>query len=211
VFSRAAHAVVRDCLGRLAERIDMVGEEYLTPGATPAQFQATAAAVQQAGAELILNTLDGTASESFFAALSQRGVAPEQVPSLSFRLTENDLHLFGASAVRVGDCAVAGYFQTVDRPSNTLFVERFRRQYGPNRVLSDPMEAAYCGVHLWAQAAARAGDAGPASVRAALPGLQLVAPGADVTVAADLHLGKIIRVGRINAQAQLDVVLELSP
>ena len=43
---------------------------------------------------------------------------------------------------------------------------------------------------------------------AALAGLRFHAPGADITLAADLHADKVVRIGRINAQGQFDVVFE---
>jgi hypothetical protein len=48
----------------------------------------------------------------------------------------------------VGDYAVWNYFQSLSRPQNIAFVDRYRARYGPHRVTSDPMEAAYIGVNL---------------------------------------------------------------
>ena len=48
----------------------------------------------------------------------------------------------------VGDYAAWNYFQTIDRPENRRFVERFRARYGQQRAISDPMEATYFGVPL---------------------------------------------------------------
>ena len=54
----------------------------------------------------------------------------------------------------VGDYAAWDYFQSIDRPENREFVRKFKALYGPDRVTSDVIEAAYCSVHLWAQAVA---------------------------------------------------------
>ena len=39
------------------------------------------------------------------------------------------------------------------------FTRAFAKRFGPDRVISGPMEAAYAGVHMWAQAVRNAGRA----------------------------------------------------
>ncbi|MBL9008710.1 MAG: transporter substrate-binding protein [Myxococcales bacterium] len=48
------------------------------------------------------------------------------------------------------------------------FARRFHRKYGEHRVVSDGMEAAYYGVHLWAQAVRAAGSENTRAVRQVL-------------------------------------------
>ncbi len=52
----------------------------------------------------------------------------------------------------VGDYAAWDYFQSIDRPENREFVQRFKASNGADRVTSDVIEAAYNSVYLWAQA-----------------------------------------------------------
>ena len=52
----------------------------------------------------------------------------------------------------VGDYAAWNYFESVPGEVNRLFVLSFKKRYGQNRVTDDPMEAAYFGVYLWANA-----------------------------------------------------------
>ena len=54
----------------------------------------------------------------------------------------------------VGDYA-AWNCRSVDSEDNRRFVEALRRRMGPGTTASDPMEAAYLGVHLWAHAVLR--------------------------------------------------------
>ena len=106
-----------------------------------------------------------------------------------------------------GDYAAWNYFMAIDTPENAGFVGRFRARYGPQRVTSDPIEAAYVGVHLWAKAAAKAGDAEPLAVRPALAGLEFKAPGGPVRVDPENgHLWKVSRVARIDEAGQFHVV-----
>ena len=46
---------------------------------------------------------------------------------------------------------------------NRRFVEALRRRMGPGTTASDPMEAAYLGVHLWAHAVQEAGTTATAA------------------------------------------------
>ena len=58
------------------------------------------------------------------------------------------------AAAMSGDYAAWNYFQSIDSEENKKFVASFRKKYGPQRVVTDPMESSYFGVKLWAQAVA---------------------------------------------------------
>jgi len=57
----------------------------------------------------------------------------------------------------VGNYVAGNYFQSLERPENRKFIQAVKKRYGPERVTTGPMEAAYSGVHLWAQAVRQAG------------------------------------------------------
>jgi urea transport system substrate-binding protein len=69
------------------------------------------------------------------------------------------------------------------------------------------MEAAYSGVHLWAQAVGKAGDATPAEVRKAIDGQSFAAPGGLVYVDGETrHTWKPVRVGKVRRDGQFAIV-----
>jgi urea transport system substrate-binding protein len=107
----------------------------------------------------------------------------------------------------LGDYAVWNYFQSLDRPANRAFVEKFRSRYGRQRVTADPMEAGHLGVQLWAQAVeTAAGDYVPA-IREALRHQSFDAPGAPVRVDPEnQHIWKTMRLGRIVDGGQFNIV-----
>src|SRR4029079_1163472 len=106
-----------------------------------------------------------------------------------------------------GDYAAWNYFQSIDSPKNRDFVSRFRAKYGADRVLSDPMEAAYIGVHLWAQAVRSAKTDDVVAIRAAIKEQSFDAPEGMVRVDPDTqHTAKFIRIGRISEQDRFEVV-----
>ena len=99
--------------------------------------------------DLILNTVVGDRNIPLCRTLRATGATPGKLPTIYFSVGEVELRHFADREI-VGDYAAWNYFQSLDRPQNKRFVSRFRQRYGPQRVLSDPMEAAYLGVHLGA-------------------------------------------------------------
>src|SRR5262249_23378295 len=128
---------------------EVVGEEYLLLGGVDASD--IVKTIQASQPDVILNTINGDSNVAFFRSLRAAGVTSAQIPTISFSISEEELSNLSPKDVQ-GDYAAWNYFQSIDSPRNQDFVGRFRAKYGADRVLSDPMEAAYIGVHLWAQA-----------------------------------------------------------
>ena len=107
----------------------------------------------------------------------------------------------------VGDYAAWDYFQSIDRPENRQFVERFQKRYGADRVTSDVIEAAYNSVHLWAQAVIEAETDEVADVIKAIRRQSLNAPEGIVSVDDETqHTWRPVYVGRIRGDGQFDLV-----
>lgn len=202
VFPRTAGEIIRMRLASLGGEV--CGEEYVPLGQT--DFKAIADAIAAAKPQVILNTLNGDSNYAFFEALRAAGVTPGRIPTVSFSIAEDELRSLGISGM-AGDYCAWNYFQSVDTPENRAFVARFRAMYGAGRVTDDPMEAAYVGVRLWAEAARVAGSETPLAVRAAIRGRSIVAPEGPVTIdGATQHAHKTVRIGRIRSDGQFDVV-----
>jgi urea transport system substrate-binding protein len=202
VFPRTANAIIKDQLTALGGEI--VGEEYILLGS---QDVADAVAkIVAAEPDVILNTINGDSNIPFFRALRMAGISPEQIPTMSFSIGEAELGKFEDNSMQ-GDYACWSYFQGVDTPENRKFVKRFKRRYGRNRVTSDPLEAAYFGVNLWAQAVRSAGSPDAGQVRRALAGQSFDAPEGLVHIDGNNnHCWKFVRIGRVGAQGQFDEV-----
>ena len=95
---------------------------------------------------------------------------------------------------------------------NDEFVAKFRAKYGPRRVTSDPLEAGYFGIYLWKQAVEDAGNlkSGPVGSDDILKAIRRQSWNAPEGVVyldpESLHTWKVVRVGRIRADGQFDVV-----
>jgi urea transport system substrate-binding protein len=143
---------------------------------------------------------------AFFRALRKAGLTPDRVPTISFSITEEELSNLGARDT-AGDYAAWSYFQSVDRPQNHAFVRRVQARYGPQRLTSDPMEAAYAGVYLWSQAVQKAGRDEAGAIRQAIKGQSLDAPEGGVRIDPDnLHTWKTVRIGQISEDGRFKVV-----
>jgi urea transport system substrate-binding protein len=202
VFPRAANAIIRDQVAGLGAEI--VGEAYLPLGS--ADVTDVVRQVVAARPEAILNTTNGDSNVALFRALRAAGVTPDQTPTVSFSISEVELGSLSTKDL-VGDYAAWSYFQSVDRPQNRAFVKRFQAKYGEQRVISDPMEAAYFGVHLWSQAVKEAGDENVSNVRRAVRHQVFDAPEGMVRMDPEtLHTSKVFRIGRITARSRFEVV-----
>ena len=202
VFPRAAHAIMRDQITSL--RGDIAGEDYILLGST--EVDKVVDSILSTQPDVILNTLNGDSNVAFFETLRARGVTPEDIPTISFSIAEVELQAMGSEAF-VGDFAAWNYFQSLDDTANRAFVAAFRDAHGPERVVTDPMEAGFIGVQLWAAAANLAGDPAPVAVRSALPGLSLIAPQGPVSIdPVSQHLWKTVRIGQIRGDGQFDIV-----
>ena len=202
VFPRTANEIIKDYAKALGAEV--VGEVYLPLGSAD-----VADAVRQivdAAPDVILNTINGDTNVAFFRALRAAGVTPDRIPTMSFSIAEGELADMGAEQM-AGDYASWNYFQSVATPANEHFVARFRKEHGADRVLADPMEAAYFGVHLWARAVREAGTTDVGDVKGVLVDRSYLAPEGMVLVdGRNNHTWKTVRIGRIRADGQFDVV-----
>ena len=202
IFPRLAGAIMKDQIFALGGHV--VGEHYIPLGSRD-----VASLVQNmilARPNVILNMINGDSNIAFFEAVRRAGISPQRIPVVSVSLAENELQQLGAAAV-AGDYAVWNYFQSIDTEENAAFIRSFRDKYGPDRVLSDPMEAAFFGVQLWAQAVEQAVSAAASAVLEAIPHQSYAAPEGLVYVdRATRHTWKTVRVGRVRADGQFDVV-----
>jgi branched-chain amino acid transport system substrate-binding protein len=119
----------------------------------------------------VFNTLVGESSYRFFRAFwralsSAPNISPSDIPILSCSLCEPELHLIGEPA-SVGHVTSAVYFQSVDRPENRSFLERYRARFGAHASPSVDAEAAYVCAMLLGRALAAAGTDAVEPVRRA--------------------------------------------
>jgi urea transport system substrate-binding protein len=155
---------------------------------------------------VIVNSLTRDFNALYCRRLREMGVSSEASPTIYFSISENEVQSIGPRDT-VGDYAAWNYFQSLERLTNQAFVKLFQSHYGTRRVTADPMEAAYSGVHLWAQAAEGADSDDVSAIRSALPNQCFSAPGGNVQIDAENnHTWKTMRLARIVDGGQFSVV-----
>jgi urea transport system substrate-binding protein len=205
VFPRTANFIVKRSLAKRG--LEPAGAAYVPLGHR--QFAGAVEMILASKADCVLSTLNGDSNVAFFAALADAGIDPEAVPVVSTSVGEDELRNLPPEQVQ-GHLAAWSYFQSLPTEANEGWVKRFRREFGYDRVTSDPMEAAYGLVHAWKAAVEKAGSLDTAAVREALrDGITFAGPGGELTIdPATQHACKRFRLGRIRPDRQFDVVHE---
>jgi urea transport system substrate-binding protein len=202
VFPRTANEIIKDNLNDLGA--ELVGHEYLPLGSS--NVDDVIASIVESKPDVILNTINGDSNVAFFRQLRAAGIEPETVSTISFSVGEEELRHLDISHM-AGDYAAWNYFQSVETPENEEFVAKFHKKFGPQRVITDPMEAAYFGVKLWAQAVEEAESDDVSAIRHAMHNQRLHAPGGEVRIDPETqHTFKTPRIGKIQENGQFEVV-----
>jgi urea transport system substrate-binding protein len=202
VFPRTANKIIKAQLA--ASGGQTIAEEYTPLGHT--DYSTVISKIKATNPEVIYNTLNGDSNVAFFKQLKDAGIGPDQITTLSVSVAEEEVRGIGADVMK--DHLVAwNYYQTTTTPENTKFVAAYKAKFGNNRVTSDPAEAAYIGVKLWAMAANKAGSTDVAKVREALKGLEYAAPEGLVKVNGEnQHISKTVRIGKIRADGLIEEI-----
>lgn len=203
VFPRTANTIIKEQLA--AKGGNTVGEDYLPLGNTEVTPIITRIRAALPNGGVIFNSLNGDSNVAFFKQLQGAGMGPDMYPVMSVSVAEEEVRQIGPEFL-VGHLASWNYFQSVETPENEKWVADFKAEFGEDRVTNDPMEAAYIMVYLWKQAVEAAGSFDIAEVRAAAYGQSMAAPEGPVTMNANHHLSKTVRIGEIRDDGQFDVV-----
>lgn len=205
VFPRTANFVAKKHLAARIKDLRVVGEEYLPLG--DQDFSTVVKKLTASGADCVLNTVNGDSNRGLFAALAAAKVDPVKIPVISTSVAEDELRGLQPSHVK-GHYAAGCYFQSLDTPANRAWIEGFRSEFGYDRVTDDPMEPAWCLVHLWKQAVEKAGSFDTQAVRQVFrEGLTFDGPGGRVRLDPKTqHTDKFFRLGRIRGDRQFDIV-----
>ncbi|HEY8097922.1 MAG TPA: urea ABC transporter substrate-binding protein [Methylobacter sp.] len=205
VFPRTANRIIRDIVRAAGGQV--LGERYL-PFDNSIDLAVSVAEIQQLKPDVIFNTINGDNNFDFFQALQTTDT--KNIPILSFSVSESELTNHPELSLNA-HYAAWSYFQSVATASNSRFVADFKRQFGAHRATSDAIEAAYVGVHLWAQAAQDAGSVEPGRVNNAVLLQSFDAPSGIMSVdRATRHVWKRARIGKTEPDGQFKE-LQASP
>ena len=200
VFPRTANSIVKAQLKNLGGKC--VGEIYVPMHES--DFTNIIKEIKRVHPDVIINTLNGSSNQSFFSQLKYSGITAAEIPVMSFSVSESEIKTIGAEKLK-GHYVAWNYFESTPSAKNTRFISSYKKEFGTNKAVGDPEEAAYIAVNLWASACNRAGTFDIEPVRIAAKGLSYIAPEGIVTIeGSNQHLYKIIRIGKIDEKGQID-------
>ena len=166
----------------------------------------------------VISTINGDSNVPFYKELGNQGLKATEVPVVAFSVGEEELRGVDTKPL-VGHLASWNYFMSLKNPANDAFKKKWadyataKKLAGASKPLTnDPMEATYLGIHLWAQAVAKAGTSDTNKVIAAMSGQSFTAP-SGFTIKMDEknhHLHKPVFVGEIRPDGQFNVVWKTS-
>ena len=205
VFPRTANKIIKAQLA--ASGGETVAEEYTPLGHT--DYLTIISKIKAANPDVVYNTLNGDSNVAFFKQLRDAGIKSSDLTTLSVSIAEEEAVAIGGG-VMDGHLVAWNYYETTETAENTAFVKAyhdFTAKSGKQRPTSDPVEAAYISVNLWAMAVEKAKTTEVEAVKAAMAGLTFAAPEGPVTVhPTNHHISKTVRIGKIRPDALIDEI-----
>lgn len=204
IFPRTANIIISDLVNASEGKI--LGERYLPLGST--DMEAIITDIARKKPDVVLNTFNGDSNAAFFAALVKAGLSG--LPLVSFSVEEGGMLAWNGGQL-TRHYGVWSYFQSLPGEENQRFVNAYRTRFGIDRVISAPVEDAYVGVKLWAQAVQDVESTEPRRVNPALLRQSIKSPSGIAAVDADTrHLWKMVRVGKVHPDGQFEQVFASS-
>lgn len=187
-----------------ANGIEIAGEDYTPLGST--DFSTIVNKVRAADPDAVFNTLNGDSNVAFFREYSNVGLKAADTPVVSVSIAEEEVGGIGVQNI-AGQLTAWNYYQTVDTPANTKFVDAYKARYGANKPTSDPMEAAYTSVYLWKNTVEKAQSFSTKDIQDNADGVTVDAPEGQVTIdGSNHHITKTARIGEIRSDGLIYTV-----
>lgn len=200
IYPRLANRIIADLVK--ASGAQLLAERYRPLG--NADFDDEVQEILRLQPDVIFNTVNGESNLHLFRALAAAGLSDQAV--VSFSIAEGELHAMPEARLNA-HYAVWSYFQNIEGEENRRFVTAFRKRFGADRSTSDPVEAAYVGVRLWAQAVQEAGSERTDLVNHVVLRQSIPAPSGILAVdPGSRHLWKNVKIGKANADGGFDIV-----
>lgn len=204
VFPQTANRIIKAYAE--ANGIEIKGEDYTPLGST--DFSTIINKVRTADADAVFNTLNGDSNVAFFREYKNVGLTPQDMPVVSVSIAEEEVGGIGVQNI-TGQLTAWDYYQTIDTPVNTAFVDAYKAKYGAEKPTSDPMEAAYTSVYLWKNTVEKAQSFDVKAIQDNAGGVTFDAPEGLVTIDGENHhITKTARIGEIRPDGLIYTVWE---
>ncbi len=203
IYSHVNIEIMKDHILSLGGSV--AGEAYVKLSET--NFDTIVQDIIKAKPDVIINNLGGDANNiGFFKALYQAQVTPESIPVMSFTIAENDFLRIGTRYV-ARNYTTWSYFQTIASLKNENFVKAYKKKYGENEVVNDPMQSEYISIYLWAAAVNKNKTVDPAIIKDKMLDESMDTPAGTVFVdPVNRNTWEIVRVGKIMNNGQVHII-----
>ncbi|HEY4081330.1 MAG TPA: urea ABC transporter substrate-binding protein [Burkholderiaceae bacterium] len=217
VYPRTTNKILRAFLHSKGVKDADIMEDYTPFGHS--DYQGIIAKIKKFSAEgkktAVISTINGDSNVPFYKELGNQGLKATDVPVVAFSVGEEELRGVDAKPL-VGHLAAWNYFMSIKNPANTEWIKQWTAYAKAHKLpgqmdkplTNDPMEATWIGVHMWAQAVAKAKSTDTDKVVAAMAGQTFKAPD-GFTIEMDAknhHLHKPVLIGEVKADGQFNVV-----
>src|SRR5436190_16559610 len=216
VYPRTTNKILRAYLKTKGVADKDIDEKYTPFGHS--DYQTIVADVKKfsaGGKTAVVSTINGDSNVPFYKELGNQGLKAKDVPVVAFSVGEEELRGVDTKPL-VGHLAAWNYFESIKNPTNAAFIKEWTEYsikknipgHKDKPLTNDPMEATYIGIHMWAQAVAKAKSTDPDKVIAAMAGQTFPAPGGFTSTmdAKNHHLHKPVFIGEIKSDGQFNVV-----
>jgi urea transport system substrate-binding protein len=217
VYPRTTNKILRAFLKTKGVADADIMEEYTPFGHS--DYQTIIAKIKKFAGEgkktAVVSTINGDSNVPFYKELGNQGLKATDVPVVAFSVGEEELRGVDTKPL-VGHLAAWNYFMSLKNPANDEFVKKWSAYakaknlpgHKDKPLTNDPMEATYIGIHMWAQAVAKAKSTDVDKVRTAMYGQTFNAPSGFVATMdkENHHLHRPVFIGEIKADGQFNVV-----
>jgi urea transport system substrate-binding protein len=217
VYPRTTNKILRAFLKAKGIPESDIMEEYTPFGHS--DYQTIIAKIKRFSSEgkktAVVSTINGDSNVPFYKELGNAGLKASDVPVVAFSVGEEELRGVDTKPL-VGHLAAWNYFMSIKNPTNDAFKAKWAAYakakgvagHKDKPLTNDPMEATYIGIHMWAQAVAKAGTTDTDKVIAAMAGQTFPAPGGFMSTMdpENHHLHKPVFIGEVKADGQFSVV-----
>ena len=215
VYPRTTNKILRAFLKSKGVADKDIDEKYTPFGHS--DYQTSVADVKKfaaGGKTAVISTINGDSNVPFYKELGNQGLKATDVPVVAFSVGEEELRGVDTKPL-VGHLAAWNYFMSIKSPANDEIKKKWaayakaKKLPGADKPLTnDPMEAAYIGINMWAQAVAKAKTTDVDKVIAAMAGQTFKAPSGITSTmdAKNHHLHKSVFIGEVKADGQFNVV-----
>ena len=184
---------------------EVVGEEFFPLDVS--DFGASLQKIQAESPDVVLSLLVGNDHLAFYRGFSAAGMDEEiQIASTVFGLGNEQLVLDPADAE--GLLVAMPYFEEIDSPENTEFVEMFREAYPDTEYVNDEVNTVWIGWNMWAEAVEEAGTFDADAVIAVLEeGMTFNGPEGEVRMIGPAHhITHNVRLAVVNDSKGYDIL-----